>query len=95
MPPNSPTSIIASPTAPSSDREDASTTRPRLFVSCSSASRSAAMGVTRVARSAGFSAATSVTTTPTISETITVRVAITVPVFGRSIPNALNSSLIP
>ena len=94
MPPNSPISIIASPIAPRPIAKT-STTRPRLFVSCSSASRSAAMGVTRVARSAGFSAATSVTTTPTIRDTITVRVAITVPVFGRSIPTALNSSLIP
>ncbi len=44
---------------------------------------------------AGTSAATSVTTTPTISETITVRSVTTVPVFGRSMPTALNSSLMP
>ena len=48
-----------------------------------------------MARSAGHSAATIVTTTPTMSETITVRAVITVPVFGRSIPTALKSSLIP
>ena len=93
IPPNSPISIIASPIAPNATAT-AVTMRPRGFVSWSSASRSAAIGVTRVARSAGTSAATTVTITPTISETMTVRAVTTVPVFGRSIPTAWNSSLI-
>jgi len=50
-------------------------------------SRTAAIGCTRVARSAGRIAAISVTTTPTTSATTTVRVANTVPTCGRSIPN--------
>src|SRR3712207_8537956 len=45
----------------------------------------------RVARRAGTSAATIVTTTPTISETITVRTATTVPVLDRK-STRLNSS---
>ena len=65
-------SIIASPAKPTTSATIV-TARPRGFVSWSSASRSAAIGVTRVALRAGTSAATSVTTTPTISETITVR----------------------
>ena len=45
-------------------------------------SRTAAIGGTRVARIAGRSDATSVTTIPTSSETMIVRVAKTVPLFG-------------
>ena len=58
-------------------------------------SRSASTGATRVARSAGDSAATTVTTVPTISDTTIVRVSITVPLDGRSIPNETNSALMP
>ncbi len=94
MPPNRPMSIIAKPAKPTTSATTV-TARLRGFESWSSDSRSAAIGVTRVALRAGTSAATSVTTTPTISETITVRSVTTVPVFGRSIPTALKSSLIP
>ena len=64
-------------------------TRPRVRLSGSSASRRAAIGDTRVARSAGTSAEASVTTMPTSSATTIVRVSITVPVFGRSMPKLL------
>ena len=69
--------------------------RPRVRLSGSSASSSAAIGVTRVARSAGTSAEASVTRMPTASATMIVRVAITVPVFGRSIPKVLKTALRP
>ncbi len=58
-------------------------------------SRTAAIGGTPVARKAGRSAASSVTTVPRTIETITVRVAKTRPVCGRSAPNALKSSSRP
>ena len=57
----------------------------------STPSRIAASGGTRVARSAGGSPASTVTTMPTSSETTIVRVSSTVPLSGRSAPNALNS----
>ncbi len=63
--------------------------RPRVRLSGSSASSSAAIGVTRVARSAGTRAAASVTKMPTTSATMIVRLATTVPVLGRSMPKAL------
>src|SRR6266704_4570264 len=50
--------------------------------------RIAATGGTRVARSAGMNEDTSVITTPTTIETITVRSSKTVPVDGRSMPTA-------
>ena len=50
-------------------------------------SRTAAIGSTRVARSAGRTAAIIVTKMPTISATTIVRVANTVPTCGRSMPN--------
>jgi hypothetical protein len=50
--------------------------------------RIAATGGTRVAFRAGMNDDTSVITTPTTSETITVRTSKTVPVDGRSIPTA-------
>ena len=86
--------MSASPRPPSSSAA-ISVRRPRGFESCSSDSRSAAIGVMRVARSAGASAATSVTTIPISSETITVRASSTVPVLGRSAPIALKSALMP
>ena len=54
----------------------------------SAPSRTAAIGGTRVARSAGRSAERSVITMPTIRLTTTVRVAKTVALFGRSMPIA-------
>jgi hypothetical protein len=53
-------------------------------------SRTAAIGGTCVARSAGRRLATRVRAVPTASETITVRVANTSPVTGRVTPLALN-----
>jgi hypothetical protein len=67
--------------------------RPRRRLSGSSASSSAAIGETRVARRAGLSAEASVTRIPTSRATTTVRVAITVPVLGRSMPKDLNTAL--
>ena len=93
IPPNSPTSSIARPRAPSTIATIVGS-RPILRCSASSDSSSAAIGVMRVARSAGARAASSVTTTPTSSETTIVRGATTVPVLGRSMPTALKSSLI-
>ena len=58
----------------------------------SAPSRTAAIGSTRVARSAGRIAAISVTKMPTASATTTVRVAKTVPTCGRSMPNATKSA---
>ena len=58
-------------------------------------SRTAAIGGTRVARSAGRSAARSVIPTPTTSEITIVRVLNTVPVCGRSIPNETSRLLSP
>ena len=57
-------------------------------------SRSPVTGGTRVARSAGINAATTVSTVPSTSARITVRTATTVPVAGRSISIALKSALI-
>ena len=61
----------------------------------SAPSRTAAIGGTRVARSAGRMLAASVTPVPTSSATTTVRAATTVPDFGRSVPSASNSALRP
>jgi hypothetical protein len=66
--------------------------RPRGIVA---PSRTAAIGGTRVARIAGKSPATSVTSVPTSSETTIVRVAKTVSVCGRSRFSALKSSFNP
>jgi hypothetical protein len=65
--------------------------RPRVGAD---ASRSASTGATRVARSAGASAPASVTSVPTIRHTMIVRGSSTRLVVGRSMPSALNSSLI-
>ncbi len=54
-------------------------------------SRIAAIGGTRVARSAGSSPASTVTPMPASSDTTIVRDSSTVPLSGRSAPNALNS----
>ena len=67
--------------------------RPRVRLSGSSASSSAAIGDTRVARRAGTRAAASVTSRPTTRASITVRVAITVPVLGRSAPMLFSRAL--
>ena len=53
----------------------------------------AAIGGTRVERTAGTRDEARVTTTPTSRETITVLASRTRPVVGRSIPNATNSDL--
>ena len=55
-------------------------------------SRTAAIGGTRVALRAGRMLAISVTSVPTTSETITVRVARIVPARGRSIPKVTSSA---
>ena len=60
-----------------------------------SASRSAAIGGTRVARSAGARLESVATSVPTISGTKIVRGSITSPDEGRSTPIATNSALIP
>ena len=87
-PPKRPSAVRASPPTPSTTAT-AVTIRPRRRLSGSSASRSAAIGDTRVARSAGLSAENSVTRIPTSSATTIVRAAITVPVLGRSMPKRL------
>jgi hypothetical protein len=61
----------------------------------SAPSRTAAIGGTRVARSAGRMLATRVTPVPSTSETITVRAAITVPDAGMSTPSATNRASMP
>ena len=66
--------------------------RPR---GSSAPSRTAAIGGTFVARSAGKRPAATVTSVPTSSETTIVRVANTVSVFGRSRFSASNSLLRP
>ena len=58
-------------------------------------SRTAAIGGTRVAWTAGKMPATTVTITPASSETTTVRVAKTVPVCGRSAPSATKIAFSP
>ena len=58
-------------------------------------SRTAAIGGTRVERSAGRKAASSVITTPTSSDTMIVRVANTVLACGRSMPNDTSSEFSP
>ena len=58
-------------------------------------SRTAAIGGTRVARSAGMMLASSVITVPSASETRTVRSANTSPASGRSPPSAVNSLASP
>ena len=66
-----------------------------LEAGSSAPSRTAAIGGTRVARRAGMTLATSVTSVPISSDTITVRGSITVPDLGRSAPMATNSALRP
>ncbi len=63
----------------------------RVFFSSGTPSRIAAIGVTRAARKAGSRPARTVTAVPASSDTQTVRNSITVPLSGRSAPNALNS----
>ena len=58
-------------------------------------SRTAAIGGTRVARSAGMMLASSVITVPSASETRIVRSANTIPASGRSPPIAVNSLASP
>ena len=61
----------------------------------SAPSRTAAIGGTRVARSAGKKLAISVTTIPSASETITVRVSRRIPLFGSVKPTASKSEKRP
>ena len=81
---------------PAAIRQIAAIVRARRsrVVAGTAPSRRPATGGTRVARSAGKNAATTVSPVPSSSPTITVRAAITVPVLGRSMPSALNSELI-
>ena len=58
-------------------------------------SRTAAIGGTRVARSAGMMLASSVIVVPSASETRTVRSANTIPASGRSPPSAVNNLASP
>ena len=70
--------------------------RPRpLGVSSTAPSRSPVIGGTRVARSAGISAESTVRLVPSTSARTIVRVAITVPDEGRSIPSAFSSAMAP
>ena len=66
------------------------TSRRRRTCAGAAASRSASIGVTRVARSAGRNAEPSVTSVPTSIETTTVRGFTTLPLEGSVMPN--NSS---
>ena len=92
VPPKRPAHVIPMPARKRSTAK-AVKMRPRVRLSGSSASSSAAIGVTRVARSAGTSAEASVTRIPTASATTIVRVSITVPVFGRSMPKRLEDGV--
>ena len=67
--------------------------RRRFFVEWPS--RSAWIGVTRVARTAGIIAASTVTPSPTATAQMTVRSSIGVPVDGMPKPTASNSAVRP
>ena len=86
MRPSAAATVTAADTVLKRAKRDGASTAP---------SRTAEMGGTRVARSAGRSAAISVITTPTSSETMIVRVANTVAACGRSIPNDTNREFRP
>src|SRR3954453_10907405 len=91
---NRPTHMSATPTRPS--RAPANVTlRDGPRVVGAAPSRSASTGGTRVARSAGASDDSTVTTVPTTSDTMIVRDRITLPLDGRSTPTALNSARRP
>ncbi len=85
--PKRPIRSIARPPTPSRTESPKTTSERRRLGGCSAAC-SAAIGGTRVDRSAGIIEETAVTTIPTRSATITVRDSITRPVVGRSTPNA-------
>ena len=91
--PNSPSSIAATPSATSTTAAALRRRRSR-GVATTAPSRRPVTGGTRVARSAGSMAATTVSTVPSTSPRITVRGVTTVPVAGRSISIASNSALI-
>ena len=82
---------------------DAAITTTAVFSECAAKreggsvepSRTAAIGGTRVARSAGMMLASSVITVPSASETRTVRSVKTIPASGRSPPIAVNSLASP
>ena len=93
-PPNSPSAISAMPITSSTVAMIVSRRETRPSVGAA-ASRSAAIGVTRVARNDGPSAETTATTVPTTSGTMIARDWMTMPLEGRSIPIAVNSALIP
>ena len=91
--PNRPNAISVRP--PSSITMLAGNAIRERRVDTTKPSRSAATGGTRVARIAGASAATIVTTTPTTIDTMIVRLSMTVPFDGSSKPIALNSARSP
>ncbi len=90
--PKRPIRTIASPAMPSSTETTAKITLRRRVAGGVKACR-AAIGGTRVERSAGTIEASTVTTIPTSSETTTVRDCTTRLVVGRSIPNASSRAL--
>jgi hypothetical protein len=90
--PSRPAATAPTPTT-SRNVANASRMRPARFVGPAT-SRMAAIGGTRVARSAGTTLATTVTPIPTSSATTIVRAAMTVEPVGRSNPIALNSAMI-
>ncbi len=92
--PKSPTRTSANPPT-SSKLAIAVVTIERRRLGASSRSCMAAIGGTRVERSAGFSAATKVTISPIRIEVTTVRLATTSAVVGTPNPRALNSASIP
>ncbi len=77
---------LRAPAVPKRAKRDGGSTEP---------SRTAAIGATRVERSAGRIAASIVTITPTSSETMIVRALNTMLVCGRSMPNETNSAFRP
>ncbi len=78
--------VVSAAAVPNRANRDGGSTEP---------SRTAAMGATRVERSAGRTAASTVTITPTSSDTMTVRALNTMPLCGRSIPKDTNSAFSP
>ncbi len=82
----SPTPIASSSPAPMAMR------RPRARCIGTTPSRRASTGGTRIARIAGATLATRLTSVPTRTVTMTVRVSMTTPLLGRSAPKALKSA---
>ena len=92
--PKSPTHMSPTPSASSSPAPMA-IRRPRPRSIGTAPSRRASIGGTRMARIAGAMLATRLTTVPTTTVTMTVRVSMHEPSLGRSAPKALNSARRP